>query len=376
MIYFDNAATSFPKPAAVVRAAADAMRLLGNPGRGGHRLAMQAAETVYACRKSAAALFGASPERVIFTSGATMALNLAIKGAHRQYGGAILISDMEHNAVVRPAEACGEVKRFDSHPKLWGDERRDAILASAAAMSEGVGVMVCTAASNIIGASMPIHELGELCAERGIFFIVDGAQAGGILPLSVERDRIGALCLPGHKGLLGPMGCGMLILGGDVTLPTLIEGGSGVLSAEREMPPLPPERYEAGTLPVPAIAGLRRGIGIVRMETTEVIRAAESRLAERLKNALVRRLGGAVKLYAPQHEGGIVLFSPTGMDAETLAARLDACGICVRAGLHCAPEAHARIGSDGAVRVSFGVQNRAREVDEFVRAVENSMGKA
>ena len=108
----------------------------------------------------------------------------------------------------------------------------------------------------------------------------------------------------------------------------------------------------------------------------EVIRAAESRLAERLKNALVRRLGGAVKLYVPQHEGGIVLFSPTETDAETLAARLDGCGICVRAGLHCAPEAHARIGSDGAVRVSFGVHNRAREVDEFVRAVENSMGKA
>ena len=142
------------------------------------------------------------------------------------------------------------------------------------------------------------------------------------------------------------------------------------------MPPDPPERYEAGTLPVPAIAGLRRGIGFVRMETTEVIRASEARLADRLKNTMARRFGRAVTLYAPHHEGGIVLFSPVETDAQTLEARLDACGVCVRAGLHCAPDAHARIGSEGAVRVSFGPMNRARDADDFVRALENSLGKA
>ncbi len=350
------------------------MQTCGNAGRGSHRLAMNAAEEVWACRKGAAELFGASPERVIFTLNTTLALNVAIKTALRDHGGAILMSDLEHNSVYRPSiTECSDVRIFDSALEITGRERTEAILESIRAHCERgtnrfdqVRVLVCTAASNIIGAAMPIREIGEFCRERGIFFIVDGAQAGGILPLDVKRDHIDVLCLPSHKGLLGPMGAGLMILGEEVSLQSYIEGGSGVNSREARMPELPPERYEAGTLPLPAIAGLRRGIEFVRMRTPEVIRAHEAKLAAHFKHALGTKLGDRVMVYAPQFDGGIVLFNYNGIDSEDLARRLDAHGIAVRAGLHCSPLAHDRLGSHGAVRVSFGVFNALREVNELV----------
>ncbi len=366
MIYFDNAATTFPKPPQVFDAVAAAIRL-GNPGRGSYKMALCAAEEAFLCRKYAAELFDASADRVIFTQNTTYALNLAIKGAAKD--GAILISDLEHNAVLRPAMAAasGNVRFFDSAVELWGSARKEAILDSIRANCHGASVLVCTAASNICGADMPIREIGEFCRERGIFFIVDGAQACGTLPIRVREYGIGALCLPGHKGLYGPMGVGMLILGEDVSLPTLIEGGSGIFSKDLTMPEQPPERYEAGTLPMPAIAGLRCGMEFVASRK-ERIRAHEERLAMHLKCGLGKLTN--VRLYAPHHRGGIVLFSVDGIPSEDVAEQLERHGFAVRAGLHCAPLAHKRLGSDGAVRVSFGAFNIVAETDAFVRALE------
>lgn len=366
MIYFDNAATTFPKPPSVTRAVVRAMERCGNPGRGGHALAMRAAEVAFACRSEAADMFGASPERVIFTSGATHSLNIAIAACQKKEG-AILISDLEHNAVVRPAYAMGrEVRVFSSALSLTGEERTAAILASAAEVADGASALVTTAASNICGASMPIADLGALCRERGLLFIVDGAQAGGVIDIDMKRDGIDILCLPAHKGLYGPMGCGLMILGEGVDIPPLTFGGSGVDSRSRTMPPSPPERYEAGTLPLPLIAGLRRGIELVKRKTPAAIRRHEAGLARLASDSL---LSMGARVYAPHHHGGIVLFSLDGIPDEDIAARLDSFGICTRAGLHCAPLAHETLGSDGAVRISFGIYNTEAEVREFLRVI-------
>lgn len=368
MIYFDNAATTFPKPGAVVNAVVASLRGDGNPGRGAHTAAMSAATRIYDCRKSAAKLFGASPERVIFTSGATHSLNIAI-GAARLSDGAVLISDLEHNSVLRPTTASGrEVRIFKSYTELNGYERDEMILADIERNADGAAVCITTAASNVCGASMPIGKIGKFCRDRGIFFIVDGAQAGGTHDIDIVRDCIDVLCLPAHKGLYAPMGCGMMILGEDAHLPPLLFGGSGFDSRSTSMPEISPERFEAGTLPTPLIAGLHAGIEFVLERTPAAILAHEEELSRMLKDALadMRR----VHVYAPHHGGSIVLFNVDGITSEELAATLNAHGICTRAGLHCAPLAHDTLGTDGALRVSFGVGNTKKEVRSFIRTLE------
>ncbi len=373
MIYLDNAATSFPKPDAVLERIAFAMRELGgNPGRSSHRLSMLADREVYACRCAAAELFDCAPERVIFTYNATYALNMAIKTAYSQ--GGIAISDLEHNSVRRPALAMTrDVRLYDSHLELSGEERVEAILRSARSKLVGASLLVATAQSNICGATLPIRELGALCRERGVKFVVDGAQAAGTRKISMREDNIDLLCIPGHKGLYGPQGSGMLILGENVRLPTLLEGGSGSGSLSSEMPELPPERYEAGTLAVPAIAGLRVGIEYVKSVGEETLHKHGERLARSFAERL-RRLGG-VRLYEPlcarESPGTVVLFKLAGIEPEAAARALDAMGICLRAGYHCAPLAHQRLGtgSAGALRASFGSFNRDSDVEEAASAV-------
>lgn len=367
MIYLDNAATTYPKPPSVIKAVTDALHRFGNPGRGGHTPAMAAAEELYLTRKTAAKMFGASPERVIFTSGATHSLNIAINAAGYR-DGAILISSMEHNAVLRPASALGkDVRVFDACPSLWGDERTVSILSSIDALAKGASALVCTAASNICGLTMPIREIGKYCRDHGILYVVDGAQAGGIYDIDVKRDLIDVLCLPSHKGLYGPMGAGMMILGeNNVSLPPLMYGGSGTASRELGMPDFPPERFEAGTLPVPAVAGLRRGMEFVSKITAKVIREHEQKLALKLTKKLTS-LG--IKVYLPDHIGSCVLFDIPERLPEEVALALDKYGICTRAGLHCAPLAHRTLGSDGAVRVSFGAFNTEAEVIELCRKI-------
>lgn len=366
LIYLDNAATTYPKPREVISAVADSIVSCGNPGRGGHTLAMRAASQMYDCRCEAAELFGASANRVIFTSGTTHSLNMAINAAHLT-DGAILISDLEHNSVLRPALATGrEVRVFTSGLGFSNEDRAAIIMDSIRSQADGAALLVCTAASNICGATMPIGEIGRFCRERGILFVVDGAQAGGVLNINVDSDCIDVLCLPAHKGLYGPMGCGLMILGEGVSLPPFMRGGSGIDSRSHDMPELPPERYEAGTLALPLIAGLRMGIEFVKKKTPAAIREHERRLAALFRSRLPCE---RVKVYAPGHQGGIVLFSVKGMASEEVAAKLDEVGICVRAGLHCAPLAHVTLGSEGAVRASFGVFNTEGEAVAAANAV-------
>ena len=372
MIYFDNAATSFPKPPAVIRKTADCQKhFCGNPGRGAHKLSLAASECVYACREKLADLFDAAPERVIFTYNTTYALNLAIKSFYSE--GAVLISDLEHNSVRRPcATLTDDLRIFDSHPELPdGNERDDAILSSIEALSDGVKMLVCTAASNIVNLTLPIEKIGAFCREKKILFLVDAAQAAGHFRLSVRDSQIDALCLPGHKGLYGPQGTGVLILG-ENALPShsFLEGGSGVSSRSLTMPDYPPERFEAGTLAVPAIAGLSVGLDEIVKIGLDRIAEHEKKLFCRLREYLKKGLGGKITIYEKERPGSIFLFNIDGIPSEKVAAALDERGFCVRAGLHCSPLAHDRIGTgDGAVRVSFGIQHTLRETDRLAEAI-------
>lgn len=372
-IYLDNAATSYPKPPRVISAVEDCMKYRGgNPGRGAHRLSLEAAGEIYTCREVAARTFGAEPERVIFTLNTTHALNLAIKGLLGRDGGHILCSDLEHNAVYRPLYKLARDGRatFDVFPtfptaRLWSPSR---ILSSLATkVRPDTRMVVCTHASNVCSAVLPIEEIGAFCRRRGLYFVVDGAQSAGVYDLNVDRMGITALCLPGHKGLMGPQGTGMLILGKGVTLDTLTEGGNGMDSLRGEMSEDTPERYEAGTLQTPAIAGLRAGMEFVESVGLETIREHERRLGVYLRDELLSL--PRVKVYAPHREGGVVLFSVEGYASDEVGARLDREGICVRPGFHCAALAHRTLETPegGAVRASMGWWTKERDVEALLR---------
>ena len=372
-IYLDNAATSYPKPPRVISAVEDCMKYRGgNPGRGAHRLSLEAAGEIYTCREVAARTFGAEPERVIFTLNTTHALNLAIKGLLGRDGGHILCSDLEHNAVYRPLYKLAREGRatFDVFPTfptacLWSPSR---ILSSLATkVRPDTRMVVCTHASNVCSAVLPIEEIGAFCRRRGLYFVVDGAQSAGVYDLNVDRMGITALCLPGHKGLMGPQGTGMLILGKGVTLDTLTEGGNGMDSLRGEMSEDTPERYEAGTLQTPAIAGLRAGMEFVESVGLETIREHERRLGVYLRDELLSL--PRVKVYAPHREGGVVLFSVEGYASDEVGARLDREGICVRPGFHCAALAHRTLETPegGAVRASMGWWTKERDVEALLR---------
>ncbi len=377
MVYFDNAATTFPKPDEVIPAMRECMEKRGgNPGRGFHGLAMAAAEEIYRCRMEAADFFGSEhPERVIFTMNTTHALNLTIKGLVRP-GDHVLCSDMEHNAVWRPLDRLAKAgvityDVFDTYPDA-PVRTTDMILSSITSrLTPQTSLIVCAHASNICSATLPIESIGRLCRRRGIRLVVDGAQSAGTLPLHVERMGIDALCVPGHKGLYGPQGCGMVILGEGVLPETFMEGGNGVGSLRGDMGDSLPERYEAGTLPTPCLAGLRAGMAFVRRMGTEAIMNHEISLCEQAKNGLLSIPG--VTVYAPRHRGGILLFSVNGHSSEDIGTYLDSRGICVRPGFHCTALGHRTLGtpSGGAVRASFGYFNTAREVDALIRAMRS-----
>ena len=376
MIYLDNAATGFPKPQSVIEEMVRCMRqYCGNPGRGSHRLAMEAAERIFECRVSLASFFGVeNPENVIFTPNATTALNLAIKGLLKD-GDHVLISDMEHNAVLRPIHRLAKEGRITYDVFSSMATRSDATAEQICAELERLlkphtRMLVCSHASNICSYHAPLRELGAFCKRRGLLFVVDAAQSAGHLPINVREMQIDALCAPGHKGLMGPQGSGFLILGEGLVADTLTEGGSGYHSLEADMPTEAPERYEAGTLATPAIVGLLTGLEEVkRLGASSIFRHIET-LNLRLQNQLLGMRG--VTVYTPHHVGSVLLFNIDGMAADLVGTELDRLGFCVRAGFHCAALGHTTLGtpSGGAVRVSPGIFNTRSQIDSFANAVE------
>lgn len=360
MIYLDNGATSFPKPAAVRRAVGMAMARCANPGRGGHAPAMAAARLVYRCRTAAGEMFGCDPERVVFTSGCTQGLNMAIRTLVKP-GERVAVSGFEHNAVVRPLHQLGAEmvvagrKFFDWEDTL--EKFEDALKKHPAAA-------VFTHVSNVFGYILPVEEMAALCRERGIPFVIDAAQSAGTLPVSLRDLGADFIAMPGHKGLLGPMGTGLLLCGR--TPDPLLAGGTGSDSIRYEMPQYLPDRAEAGTANVPGIGGLLAGIRTVAKMGTENIFRREAQQAARCAVGL-KELG--FRVYAGTHQAGTVSFVPR-CGCETAAEVLACRGIAVRAGLHCAPLAHGSAGTldSGTVRVSFGHDANPAQTAAFLRA--------
>jgi len=291
MIYLDHAATSYPKPLSVIRAQVLCMRDGGgNSGRGSHALAMTAAKKIFECREVAARFFGAdSPEQVVFTPNTTAALNIAIKGLLHK-GDHVLLSDMEHNSVFRPIYKMARKGRisydvFPTFPQKQNCTAQDICREICKRIRPNTKALVCAHASNICSRVLPLDAIGEICAQRGILLIVDAAQSAGHIPINMKESGIDALCVPGHKGLWGPQGTGMLLLRRGLVADTLMEGGSGVDSLEGDMPQSSPERYEAGTLSAPLIAGLCEGIRCVERVGIEAIFAVMRTARNKQRNS-------------------------------------------------------------------------------------------
>ena len=361
MIYLDHGATTFPKPEPVRRAVAEAMVRCGNPGRGSYPAAMEAMEKLYGCREAAGALFDCRPEQVVLTSGCTQGLNMAIQTLVKP-GDRVVISGFEHNAVTRPlhgrkAQVCVAGRRlFDPEDTLREWET---------ALRQGADAAVFTHVSNVFGYILPVEEMAALCRAYEVPFVVDAAQSAGSLPVSLTRWGADFIAAPGHKGLLGPMGTGLLLCG---RLPEpLLAGGTGSESQNQEMPDFLPDRGEPGTPNVPGIAGLAAGIRLVQRMGLSRIACREHREAIRCAEGL-KKLGFTV--FSGETQGGTVSFLPP-IDCVEAAEILAKRGIAVRAGLHCAPLAHESAGTleTGTVRVSFGPNATPAESHAFLQAV-------
>ena len=359
MIYLDSGATSFRKPPAVYRAVAQAMKTCANPGRGSYGAAMEASKTVYDCREAAGKLFHCLPEQVVLTTSCTHGLNIAIHSLVKP-GARVAVSGFEHNAVTRPLHGLGAKVQVGGRKLFdWEDT-----LSKFEDALKGAEAAVFTHVSNVFGYILPLGEMAALCRDRGIPFIVDAAQSAGTLPVDLEALGADFIAMPGHKGLLGPQGTGLLLCRGEAE--PLLYGGTGSASLQQEMPGDLPDRLEPGTLNVPGYAGLKAGLEYLNRTGIETIHTREHRQMLRCVRGL-EKLG--MQVFAGDHQAATVSFLP-GIDCEEAAQKLGRWGIAVRAGLHCAPYAHDSAGTveTGTVRVSFGIDASDNQTDAFLRA--------
>ena len=369
MIYLDSAATTFQKPPAVAAAMERALATMSSPGRGGYPAAMEAAEAAFACRSELAELFHVeNPERVIFTLNATHALNLAIKSLVPP-GGRAVISGYEHNAVTRPLTALGARVEVASAPLFQPEQVEDAFERLVTPDTDAV---ICNHVSNVFGFIQPVEAVADLCRARGVPLIIDASQSAGVLPLDMAALGASFLAMPGHKGLYGPQGTGVLICGEDAAVRTLLEGGTGSLSIQQEMPDFLPDRLEAGTHNMPGIAGLLEGVRYVRRRGFAEICRRERQMALVMAEGL-RELPGLRVLSAPglRNQAAVLSLVPERQDVESLGQALAERGIAVRTGIHCAPLAHRTAGTldTGTVRISFSDFNTPEEVFRTLRVL-------
>lgn len=374
MIYLDNAATTFPKPDSVYSAVCDALRENGgNPGRSGHKLSLAAGRVIEEARMLVAQLFHISkPERVVFTLNTTDALNLALKGV-LSAGDHVITSSMEHNSVSRPLEALKNIGvEFTKVPTP--PEKGVSISDVESAIKENTKLMVFTHISNVTGTENPISEIGSLCSRRGILFLLDAAQSAGVQPINVQRMNIDLLAFPGHKGLLGPQGTGGLYIKEGVKMLPLRHGGTGSYSELLSQPEQLPDRFESGTQNTPGLAGLAAGVRYIIDLGVELIQEKETRLANRLIHGISELQG--ITIYGPPagpKRSGVVSVNLNGIDAMELSFILDnVFDIAVRAGLHCAPDAHATLGTlnnGGTLRFSIGSFNTEEDIDFCIDAL-------
>jgi cysteine desulfurase family protein len=374
-IYLDNAATSFPKPKEVYEAVNKAMTEIGaNPGRGGHKLSLLASRIVFDCREELANFFNIPDSKnIIFTSNATEALNLAIKGILKE-GDKVITTPLEHNSVLRPLSKLQKELNIKVTYIKCNDKGLFTPEDVFPLLDENIKLIVITHASNVIGNISPIEEIFSYCRKKKILTLLDAAQTAGLIPIDVEKMSIDLMACPGHKSLLGPHGTGFLYIRNGIELDTLKEGGTGTESSSIIQPLELPERFEAGTLNMPGIAGLLAGIKFIKNVGLENIRNHELKLMRKLVEGLNNIKN--VKLYGaltPEKMTSTLSFNLINLDCSEVGFILDEVyNIYTRVGLHCAPLAHKTIGTypSGTVRVSPGYFNTEGDIDEFLRAIE------
>lgn len=371
MIYLDNAATTFPKPAQSVSAAACAMRFFAaNPGRGGHKLSAKAGEVVFSCREKLSEMFSCPVERTVFTLNCTHSINLAVKGVLKK-GDHAIISSLEHNSVLRPLETMREKGTITYDVAAVDAQNEEKTVESFERLIRpNTRLIICTHASNVFGTVLPVKKLSSLCKRHGLIFALDCAQSAGILPLDMQKDGVDIVCAPGHKGLFGPMGTGVLMFSENVEIESLVQGGTGSLSLQKAQPKIYPDSLESGTVNLPGIAGLSAGIDFIRSFGGErAIHEKETHLMKILKEDLCAVKNLTVfddmhgKTYSP-----VLSFFVNGEHSEQTAQRLDEKNIAVRAGYHCSHLAHSfcKTTQTGTVRVSPSIFNTKSDVKYFV----------
>lgn len=377
MIYFDNAATTYPKPESVRRAAAEAIvRYGGNPGRSGHKMSIAASEAVYSVREKAGRFFGAEPENVIFTANCTESLNMAIKGLAEQELREgrpfhVIISSLEHNSVFRPVHELTKRGLSYSIAEVSAD---DTVTVNnfESLINPHTKAVICTLGSNVTGQLLPYERIGAMCRRRHICFVGDGAQVCGVVPIDIKRDNINILCMPGHKGLYGISGTGLLITDGQYPIYHILEGGTGSTSLEAEQTPFLPEELESGTVNTVGIVTVGAGIDFIGKTGAERIHSRETALCDQL----ISELDGEsmVRIYRRERCSylPIVLFNVEGIAPEEAAAYLNDGGFALRGGLHCSGLAHRSIGTlpDGGVRFSPSVFNTPAQTHMLANAVK------
>lgn len=373
MIYFDQAATSYPKPPEVIQAVMNQLTELGaNPGRGTYKMANSSAALLQKTREKAAVLFGCSdPKKVIFCQNATMALNTAIQGFPWKAGDHVISTSIEHNSVRRPLNYLQGTKGVSVSHILWDEKKASFLNHVKQAIHPQTRMLVVTHASNVTGAILPLKELLDIAKEYRLITLVDASQTAGHMPISMQ-EGIHMLAMPGHKGLLGPQGTGLLLLEGDITLHPLMYGGTGNHSLDALHPENLPERLESGTLNMPGIAGLSAALDLFESRKKENV-PRETILIKKLLAGLENI--NDVVLYGPNLDEArmpIAAFNIAGVSSLEIAMILDShYQIAVRGGLHCSPDAHETNGTteQGMVRASLGYYNTEEEVEQFISAI-------
>ena len=368
MIYFDNAATGGFKPNSVKEIVETVTKYLcANPGRSGHTLSVTGEKIVCSCREKLSNFFDGTFERVVFTKNCTEALNVAIFGTLKK-GGHVITTVYEHNSVLRPLY---HLKNLGLITLTVIAPSKDIPLEKQIENSiiKDTYLIVCSSASNVTGEILPIRKIGEIAKKRSLLFLVDGAQGCGHIPLSLKDDNISMLAVAGHKGLYGIMGSGALVFNDTTEISPLLFGGTGTETFNHEMPSSYPERLEAGTLSLPAIASLGEGVSFVKDNL--------SHFAEQIKKATERIIDDLlgvknVEVYSKPNSVGIVAIKFLNLDSAVASDILDKqYDIAVRGGFHCAPLLHQYLKTDdsGLVRISLAVQNSSNEISSLLSAI-------
>ena len=371
MIYFDNAATTGVKPQSVIRAVENALKNhSANPGRGGYDSSVKAAELVFGARQKIASFFRVSgPENVIFTLNCTHSINCVLKGVLQQ-GDHVLVSSLEHNAVMRPLKKTGVA--FDVFQvSLFDDEQT--VLNIKQKIKPNTRLVLCTGASNVAGKLLPIEKIGAICRGKGILFGVDAAQIAGVLPINMQKMNVDFLCVAPHKGLYAPMGTGILICEKKIR-ETVLEGGTGTNSLELVQPENLPERHESGTLNLPGIAGIGAGIDFVENIGIEKIYTHEMKLCKAVYNELSKN--PQIEVYTPDplkyKYAPVLSFNIKGLESSEGVEFLSKNGFALRGGFHCAPMAHKQLGTlkSGTLRFSPAFFNNMLQCEKLINLLK------